>query len=173
MPSAFAPIVARWVVDGTAVPQGRVLGNTLFNPVFWSADGARLAYVRQIIAASNPPVQLVLAQGNGDAPTDYGNSVAGSIRFLNWNPAGDRLAYVGLDSSGRQTPYVGQASGAFTSLPFDPTAQLTQLLWLDATRYVAMVAQADSTALYWGNETGQTAALATIPTRIDQAAVWR
>ncbi|MDA0244658.1 MAG: hypothetical protein OT477_14660 [Chloroflexi bacterium] len=170
--SAYAQIW-RIAADGGTVPFGRVLGNVLFNPVAWSADGARLAYVRQIIAPSNPPVQLVVAQGTGDGQTDYGNSVAGSIQFLSWNPTSDRFAYNGIDSTGRQTPYLGTPSGAFASLPFEPAAYLNNLLWLDGTHYVAIVQQAGSTTIYGGNETGAVAPLVSLPTLLGQTAVRR
>jgi Tol biopolymer transport system component len=170
--SAYAQIW-RIAADGGTVPFARLLGNVLFNPVQWASNGARLAYVRQIIAPSNPPVQLVLAQGNGDGQTDYGNSVSGSIQFLGWNTTSDRLAYVGTDSTSRQTAYVGTPNGAFVSLPFEPTSNLSDLLWLDATHYVAVVQQGGNTTIYGGNETGAVSPLVSVPTLVGQAAVRR
>ena len=163
----------RIAADGTAVPFARLQGNLLFNPAQWTASGNRLAYVRQIIAPSNPPVQLVVAQGNGDGQADYGNAVAGSMQFLGWNPAGDRFAYVGIDTTSRQTAYLGQPGGAFTSLPFEPTANVVGLLWLSNTQYVAMVQQGSNTTILAGNETGAVSPLITLPTAVRQPAVRR
>ncbi len=80
-------------VGDTAVEIGSVLGNTLFNPVQWTANGDKLAYV-QIVSSRRPSDQaLTLADGDGQNPVSY--RVGGQLFLHGWNPAGTQFLYAG------------------------------------------------------------------------------
>ncbi|NKQ35526.1 MAG: hypothetical protein HF973_07920 [Chloroflexi bacterium] len=80
-------------VGETAVEVGSVLGNILFNPVQWTPNGDKLAYV-QIVSSRRPPDQaLTLADGDGQNPVSY--RVGDQLFLHDWNAAGTYFLYAG------------------------------------------------------------------------------
>ncbi len=87
---------ALWQVpsQGPAVQLGAVDGATLFNPIYWSIDGNRLAFVQQDFNPDAPqPTRLVIADGKGINPDAY--AADERLVFHNWSNDGAKFLYSG------------------------------------------------------------------------------
>ncbi len=145
------------ITNGVATKQQRLLGNILFHPPRWTADGGRLAYVQQIVAESNPPEQLIIALGDGSEPRPYGQSAA-SLGFFGWNPAGTHFIY-----SDKQTHFLGALGQEPQTLTLPPEVQLQAVSWLSETQFILQGVEQGVTTLWSGHIDGQLVALLTVP----------
>ena len=147
-----------WTIsNGVATKQQRLLGNILFHPPHWTADGGRLAYVQQIVAESNPPEQLIIALGDGSEPRPYGQPAASS-GFFGWNPAGTHFIY-----SDKQTHFLGALGQEPQTLTLPSEVQLQAVSWLSETQFILQVVEQGVTTLWSGHIDGQLVALLTMP----------
>ena len=87
---------ALWQIpsSGPAVQLGSVDGAALFDPIYWSEDGNRLAYVRKNLEIDAPqPAQLLIADSKGINPDIY---AAGELLvFHGWSPESSSFLYSG------------------------------------------------------------------------------
>ena len=111
---------ALWQIpeQGAAVLLGRIDGNVLFNPVVWTQDGSRLAYVQNLMDLAAPAPMLLLANANGQNPIMVSEAL--QVRFLGWSPSGADFLFAARDFwalgrvDGAQTPFglaPGQVAG--------------------------------------------------------------
>lgn len=154
------------ITDGVATKQQRLIGNILFHPPRWTADGGRLAYVQQIVAESNPPEQLIIALGDGSEQRPYGEP-AESLGFFGWNPAGTHFVY-----GNKQTHFLGALGQEPHILTLPSEAQIQGVKWLSETQFVVQVVEQGITTLYSGHIDGQLVALLTVPTTTLVLDVW-
>ncbi|MEJ2747189.1 MAG: hypothetical protein P8183_04635, partial [Anaerolineae bacterium] len=84
--------------SGPAQEMTALPGNILFDPVMWSPDGSRLAYVQRLMDPSNPPPVLILADGNGRNAAPYTSD--SQLTLYSWSPDGQHFLYAGSGSVG-------------------------------------------------------------------------
>jgi hypothetical protein len=77
-------------LQGQAEPLSSVESIVLQSPIYWSPDGSKIGYVRNLY---DEPKVLILAQGDGGQPVEY--AVKDVEKFLSWNSAGTYFVYVG------------------------------------------------------------------------------
>ncbi|MCA9959086.1 MAG: hypothetical protein KC443_08630 [Anaerolineales bacterium] len=154
MPEATA---ALWQIPavGTAVQLGTLPGNILFNPVTWSANGAQLAYVRQVVGSANVEPQLMIGSSSGQDVGVYNS--AEQITFFEWSPDNTHFLYTigSLYAIGRAS------AGPMTiSIPAGQQARAGQ--WLTADTFVVAVGSGGAWTLSSGDVNGTTTPLLTL-----------
>lgn len=147
----------------TAVEIGSVLGNILFNPVRWTSDGEKLAYV-QIVSSRRPSDQaLTLADGDGQNPVTY--RVGDQLFLHDWNPAGTHFLYAGNGFYA-----IGQPGESPVEIIVPVgTAGMT---WLNNDSFVMANGSGGVWNLSSSNLSGEAAALATANINFVQFDVW-
>lgn len=144
-PGASADLLALPAGGAQAVVLGTVPGNILFDPVYWTDDGARLAYVRRIDSASAP--ELVLATGSGSEAIRYDQGEM--LRFLAWNPGSENFVYSGNGFYAVGSPGKEPVS---TIIPEEESALAAE--WIAQDRFVLAVGESNSWRLVAGNAVG-------------------
>ena len=97
---------ALWQIPAGApvVKLKHIEGNILFDPVLWSRNGRYLAYIQRLMETTNPPPQLVMADGNGQ-------NIQASGFFAEkvhaWSPNNQQVIY-----SGPEFYAIGQVDSA-------------------------------------------------------------
>lgn len=136
---------------------GNLLGNTLFYPVEWTANGNRLAYVKQISDPSNPPSELILADSNGGSQVSY--ATGNELNFIAWSPNENNFLYRG---SGFYA--IGQAGASPVLVNLAGGTSVGKGQWLTGNVYVVGVGTYGNWSLSSGNSAGQTSPLTTAAT---------
>ncbi len=131
--------------SGPAEKLETLTGNILFNPVYWSPDGGRLAYVQQEIDPSNPPPVLVLAEGDGRNPAPYTSDQ--QLTLYGWSSDGGRFLYAG---NGEYA--VGQVGVPPTQYPMQGATAGMQ--WLTPSTFITVIGGPGSWNLRSNNVNG-------------------
>jgi hypothetical protein len=134
-------------IGGDARPVGRVEARQLF----WSPDGARLAYVRPTGATSGPR-ELYLATADGADGRLYAALQNG--RFVAWSPDGARFLYTDNDQLFAGTP--GQAALRLGAVTGEPR-------WLGSEHVLYAARQAASWQLVYQAVGGKAIPVQTVP----------
>jgi hypothetical protein len=142
---------------------GNVAGNILFNPVYWTATGERLAYIRQIV--SDPALTLVIAAGDGADPQEYTQEQ--TLQFLGWNPLGSRFLYGGVGYYAVGDP---EAAPVVTALPAGNVPVAAE--WFAEDRFVVAFGALESWRLAAGNQAGAFIPLLDIHSPLPLFEVW-
>lgn len=147
--------VALWRIpaNGPAELMGSIPGNILFNPVMWSANGAYLAYVQQLIDGSNVAPSLVVAGSDGQAPAVYSSGELS--RFYGWNPDGDSFLF-----SDQKFIAIGKPGVAATQTTISIGTEAADARWLTGSTFVAVTGNGNTWRLESGNLLGQSRLLA-------------
>jgi len=145
---------------GPAVPLGEVRADVVAEPPRWSADGARLAFLRA--SAAGP--ELWLANGDGTRPERV--AAGEELRLLAWRAGSNTLLFAGRDyaavvQSGPPTVIV-QTSGG----PIGRGA------WLNDTAVVLALGDGGATGLYAVTLDGARQLLAPLTTAASPLDVW-
>ena len=147
----------------TAVEIGSVLGNILFNPVQWTPNGDKLAYV-QIVSSRRPSDQaLTLADGDGQNPVSY--RVGDQLFLHDWNPAGTHFLYAGNGFYA-----VGQPGESPVEIVIP--VGTAGMKWLNNDSYVTANGSGGVWNLSSGNLAGDSETLATANVNFIQFDVW-
>jgi hypothetical protein len=155
-------------VTGAAEELVAIPGNILFNPVLWSPDGDWLAYVQQLIAPSNPPPALVVAEGNGRDRQEY--DTAEQLRLYGWNSAGSHFLY-----SWQNFYTVGQVDEPSTDVPLPGGQLVSDAQWLADSTFIVLTASFDANTWNFisGNLSGANTPLFSVNGSGVQFDVWR
>jgi hypothetical protein len=160
---------ALWQIpaNGAAGQIGSLAGNILFHPVAWTADGGRLAYVRQLMSETQRAPSLMLAAGNGSGAGVYVN--ADQMSFHAWQDDASHFLYNTDTALG-----VGQPGASPVTIPLAENTQVEQARWVNDAAYVAMAGSYDDQqwTLLGGNLAGETAELAAVAGIQPRFAVW-
>ncbi|MCB9419029.1 MAG: PD40 domain-containing protein [Ardenticatenaceae bacterium] len=149
--------------SGKAEGMAALPGNILFDPVQWSPDGSRLAYVQRLMDPSNPPPVLILADGNGRNVAPYASNT--QLAFFGWSPNGQYFLYAASDHVG-----IGQVD--VPPKKVEITGGGAQLQWLNASAFIAATAVSSGWNLTSVNLGGETVLLATANATPPQFDVW-
>ena len=143
---------------GPAVQLGTVDGATLFDPIYWSADGSRLAYVRKDLEIDAPqPAQLLIADSKGINPDIY---AAGDLLiFHGWSPDSNNFIY-----SGNGFYTVGKKGAPPAQTLLTPGYLVSDAQWINDSAFVTAVGNPEgrSWELRSADLTGSSAALTEI-----------
>lgn len=150
-------------VSGPAKEMTALPGNILFDPVQWSPDGARLAYVQRLMDPANPPPVLVLADGNGRNAAPYTSD--GQLALYGWSPDGRHFLYAGSDSVG-----VGQAEVPPVMVKIEGGTAVMQ--WLNASTFITAANVSGSWQLTSTDLDGEIEVLGTAVTTPPQFDIW-
>lgn len=150
---------------GAAESFASLPGNTLFNPVIWSATGSWLAYVHYLVDPTNPPPHLVIADGLGGNATGYTNG--SQLRFLGWSE--DEIHFV---YAGEGFYAVGTWGGEPIILPMDVGTVAQSVDWVSPTTFVMTVGSFGNWQINSGNLTGSSTTLAVNSTDLPAFDVW-
>lgn len=136
---------------------GSLPGNALFNPVEWTINGNRLAYVKQISDPNSPPPELILGDSNGGSQVSY--ATGNELRFIGWSNNENNFLY-----SGSGFYAIGQAGANPTIINLAGGTTVGAGQWLTSNFYVVGVGNFGNWSLNSGNLAGQTALLTTTTT---------
>lgn len=78
--------------DDPVVKMKHIEGNILFDPVLWSRNGRYLTYIQRLMETTNPPPQLVMADGNGQNAQASGFFAE---KIHTWSPDNQQFIYSG------------------------------------------------------------------------------
>ncbi len=145
---------------GPAVPLGRVRADVIAGPPRWSADGARLAFLRA--AAAGP--ELWLANGDGTRPERV--AAGEGLRPLDWRAGGNTLLFAGPDYAA-----VVQ-SGSPTVIAQTGGGQVGRGAWLSDTAVVLALSDGGAPGLYAVTLDGARQLLAPLTTTGASLDVW-
>ncbi|MCP4426587.1 MAG: hypothetical protein GY803_19005 [Chloroflexi bacterium] len=138
-------------------------GNILFNPVQWSPDGSRLAYVLQEVDASNPPPSLTLTEGDGRNPGPYASDA--QLTLYGWSSDNGRFLYAGANYYA-----VGQV-GALPTI-FETAGATVNMQWLTPASFIAATGAGNVWNLHSADLEGDATLLATITADFTQFDTW-
>jgi Tol biopolymer transport system component len=155
--------------NGPAVLLTELTGNILFNPVQWADNGNTLAYVRQVIDASNPPLQLYIGSGQGFANLNPYGDEAGQLTFLDWSDDGSHFLY--YEQNGGATAYVGAVGAAPVEID-TPGNQILTGRWLTHSTYIIVAGGGNNQRILSGNLDGETAELVEVQTTLNGVDGW-
>lgn len=144
---------------------GSLNGNILNNPIIWSPDGARLAYVRQSPALARQSLELLLADGQGQEPQSY--ALGAALGFLAWNPAGTTFLYRGDGFYAVGAPDQPPLS---TLLPAGSAVQSGQ--WLTPNNFLVIVGSTGNWQIIGGTPAGAAIPLVTLSDPLPVYAAW-
>jgi hypothetical protein len=147
--------------NGQAAFVTNLLGNILFQPVYWTDNGSRLAYVRQVVDQSNPPMQLFIGEGNGFTNLNPYGDEAGQLTFLDWSSDNNHFLY--YEQDGGATAYVGTVGEAPVEID-TPGNQILSGRWLTDSAYLIVAGNGNNWRILSGNLAGETVELAEVQT---------
>jgi dipeptidyl aminopeptidase/acylaminoacyl peptidase len=149
--------------NGPAEEMAALPGNILFDPVQWSPDGSRLAFVQRLMDPSNPPPVLVLADGNGRNAAPYTSDA--QLALYGWSPDGEHFVYAGSDFVA-----VGQVDVPPVKIEIEGGTAVMQ--WLNQSTFITAANAGGEWNLTASNLDGETTQLATANTTPPQFDVW-
>ena len=76
-----------------AIEIGRIANVVLTQPVVWSLDGQKIAFIQQPGDGEQPVSRLYIAEGDGSGALPYAGGT--SLNIFDWNPEDDRFLYAG------------------------------------------------------------------------------
>lgn len=155
--------------NGAAAFVTNLTGNILFQPVYWTDNGNRLAYVRQVTAPSNPPMQLYIGGGDGFANLNPYGDEAGLLTFLDWSGDSNRFLY--YEQNGAATAYVGTVGEAPVAIN-TPGNQILTGRWLTNSTYFIVAAAGNNQRIMSGNLAGETVELVMAQTTLNGVDAW-
>ncbi|MCA9972992.1 MAG: PD40 domain-containing protein, partial [Anaerolineales bacterium] len=157
-PFAAETSATLWLVlpEGPAVQLGTLPGSVLFQPVRWSPDGRRLAYVR----AGGGEAALVLGNGDGRETAVYDN--AADLATFAWSPNSARFLYAGPGFYA-----IGQPGEAPLRVQIPAELRVTDMVWLNDERFLTALGSPTSGAwsLYSTDLAGNAAPLHSVAGR--------
>jgi hypothetical protein len=153
----------RITASGAAEEMAALPGNVLFDPVQWSPDGTRLAYVQRVMDPSNPPPVLMLAEGNGRNAAPYTSD--GQLALYGWSPDGSHFLYAGSEDVG-----VGQVDVPPVKVEIPGGTAVMQ--WLNAATFITAANVSGDWSLTVANLDGQAVELTVTSSSSPQFDVW-
>jgi dipeptidyl aminopeptidase/acylaminoacyl peptidase len=156
---------ALWRIPASGEAEGMAAlpGNALFDPVRWSSDGTRLAYVQRLMDPSNPPPVLILADGNGRNAASYTSNA--QLALYGWSPDGNHFLYAGSESVG-----IGQVDVPPVKVEIAGGTAVMQ--WLNASTFITAANVNGNWNLTSTNLDGETTLLASSKMPPPQFDVW-
>jgi dipeptidyl aminopeptidase/acylaminoacyl peptidase len=148
---------------GEAEGMAALPGNILFDPVQWSPDGSRLAYVQRLMEPSNPPPVLVLADGNGRNAAPYTSNA--QLVLYGWSPDGQYFLYTASD-------HVGIGRVDVPPKKVETAGGGAQLQWLNPSTFIIAANSGNDWNLTGSSLDGETTLLATANSTSPQFDVW-
>jgi Tol biopolymer transport system component len=152
-PSSIEATLWRIPADGSAEEIGSLQTSVISNPVTWSEDGNRLAYIRRGFSSTRD--ELVIADANGVNGVAYLDGE--QFRFLGWSPNNEDFVF-----SSPEFYAVGRLGASSTRFPIAPGQTAIQAEWLNGSTFVAAVTDSAGTALTSNTTTGQSVPVANL-----------
>jgi Tol biopolymer transport system component len=149
--------------SGRAKEMTALPGNILFDPVQWSPDGSRLAYVQRLMDPSNPPPVLVLADGNGRNAAPYTSNA--QLALYGWSSDGQHFLYAGSANIG-----IGQVDVPPVKVVMEGGTAVMQ--WLNPATFITAANVSGSWQFTGTDLDGEMGVLATAVTTPPQFDVW-
>lgn len=150
-PSTFAATLWRIPASGAAEEIGSIETSVIANPVSWSENGNRLAYIRRGFASTRD--ELVIADANGENGVAYLDGA--QLRFLGWSRSNEDFVFASPEFYA-----VGRLGSPSTRFPISSGQVALQAEWLGEGTFVAAVNSANSSTLSSNNTAGQSVLVA-------------
>lgn len=130
-------LTSLWEISatGTAVRRGQLIDVLLTEPVVWSDDGARLAFIQRATAGGPGLPRLVLADGAGTRLEPYTGGEG--LAFFDWSPDSDAFLYAGAGFYAR-----GQAGAPPQQWVLAGDEQADTAVWLFAQSFLVSTGSA-------------------------------
>jgi hypothetical protein len=152
-PASVGATLWRIPNNGAVEEIGSLQTSVISNPVSWSEDGNRLAYIRRGFSSTRD--ELVIADANGENGVAYLDGE--QFRFLGWSPNNEDFVF-----SSPEFYAVGRLGASSTRFPIASGQTAIQAEWLNGSTFVAAVTGSAGTALTSNTTTGQSVPVANL-----------
>jgi hypothetical protein len=162
---------AVWQIPNTggAAFVTQLLGNILFQPVEWTDSGNRLAYVRQVVEPSNPPMRLYIGGGEGFGNLNPYGDDAPQLSFLDWSSDNSHFLY--YEQDGGATAFVGTVGEGPVEID-TPGNRILSGRWLTDSTYLIVAGNDNNQRILSGNLAGETVELVEVQTTPNGVDAW-
>lgn len=150
-PTTLGATLWRIPLASAAEAIGSIETSVIANPVSWSDNGNRLAYIRRGFASTRD--ELVIADANGENGVAYLDGA--QLRFLGWSANNEDFVFASPEFYA-----VGRLGSASTRFPLSPGQQAIQAQWLGESVFVTAVNAGNSSTLISNNTAGQSVLIA-------------